>query len=81
MPPSQFDSPGSSQYDKLQLLLPSTLDEQRRIADFLDTETARIDQMSQLQDSVVSKLSERESAELDGHIDRLTVASGNRFFA
>ncbi|MFG3113523.1 restriction endonuclease subunit S [Streptomyces sp. NPDC048197] len=41
MPPSQFDIPWDM-LRKLPLLLPPT-DEQRRVADFLDAETARID--------------------------------------
>ncbi|MFD6363616.1 hypothetical protein ACFWFX_27795, partial [Streptomyces roseolus] len=43
MPPSQFDTPWEM-LRKLPLLLPP-LEEQRRIADFLDAETARVDDM------------------------------------
>ncbi|MEV6763711.1 restriction endonuclease subunit S [Streptomyces sp. NPDC051105] len=44
MPPSQFDTPWET-LRKLPMLLPP-LEEQRRIADFLDAETARINQLA-----------------------------------
>ncbi|MFH8898376.1 restriction endonuclease subunit S [Streptomyces coeruleorubidus] len=44
MPPSQFDTPWDT-LRKLPMLLPP-LEEQRRIADFLAAETARIDQLT-----------------------------------
>ncbi|WP_225846855.1 restriction endonuclease subunit S [Streptomyces sp. HPF1205] len=47
------------------------VEEQRRIADFLDAETARIDRLSSLQQQVVHLLDERESAQLDLAIDEL----------
>jgi type I restriction enzyme S subunit len=59
----------------LPLRVPS-LDEQRRIADFLDAETARLDRMAALQQAVASKLTEREVALLDWEIDRLADAYG-----
>ncbi|MFC8851668.1 restriction endonuclease subunit S [Streptomyces sp. H23] len=51
MPPSQFDTPWE-QLRKLPILLPP-LDEQRRIADFLDAETARIDSLAALRERQV----------------------------
>ena len=53
------------------------LSEQRRIADFLDLETARIDKMSKLQSSALSKIMERESAVLDHELDALYEKSGS----
>jgi len=47
------------------------LDEQRRIADFLDTETARIDQLVALQESAVSKVNKRDQAVRDSLVDAL----------
>ncbi|WP_227833602.1 restriction endonuclease subunit S [Nocardia macrotermitis] len=47
------------------------LEEQRRIADFLDVETSRIDRLCRLQISAFSVLSERESALRDLAIDEL----------
>jgi type I restriction enzyme S subunit len=47
------------------------LDEQRRIANFLDAETARIDQLDTLQRSVLAKLNQRDRAVRDSLIDRL----------
>ncbi|WP_406310895.1 restriction endonuclease subunit S [Streptomyces thermoviolaceus] len=47
------------------------LEEQRRIADFLDAETARIDELTRLQGLVMDKLDERERAQLDSMIDDL----------
>ncbi|WP_328718452.1 restriction endonuclease subunit S [Streptomyces sp. NBC_00247] len=52
------------------------LDEQRRIADFLDAETARIDRLVELQRGVIDRLDERESAQLDRAIDELISRSG-----
>ncbi|WP_406358062.1 restriction endonuclease subunit S [Streptomyces sp. NBC_01635] len=47
------------------------LEEQRRIANFLDTETTRINQLAHLQGQVVAKLDERERTQLDSSIDDL----------
>ncbi|MGW5309838.1 restriction endonuclease subunit S [Nocardia thailandica] len=47
------------------------LEEQRRIADFLDAETSRIDKLSSLQSSVLTKLENRETAQRDIAIDGL----------
>ncbi|MFH9396659.1 restriction endonuclease subunit S [Streptomyces sp. NPDC017556] len=52
------------------------LDEQRRIADFLDSETDRIDRLAGLQQAVIARLKEREAAELDNAIDELASRSG-----
>lgn len=46
--------------------------EQRRIADFLDAETSRIDRLVDLQRTVLSKLDERAVAQRDSAIDRLS---------
>jgi type I restriction enzyme, S subunit len=47
------------------------LDEQRRIADFLDTETARIDQLSALRTTVLGELDQRDRAVRDSLVDNL----------
>ncbi|MEW1795699.1 restriction endonuclease subunit S [Streptomyces niveus] len=52
------------------------LDEQRRIADFLDAEMARIDQLSALQGKVLEHLEERDRAHRDGLLDALAGAVG-----
>ncbi|MGV9416357.1 restriction endonuclease subunit S [Streptomyces sp. NPDC003674] len=52
------------------------IEEQCRIADFLDAETARIDRLNALQRSVLQKLDERESAQLDSGIDELVERHG-----
>ncbi|MFH8757954.1 restriction endonuclease subunit S [Streptomyces atroolivaceus] len=49
---------------KIPLPLPP-VDEQRRIADFLDTETARIDTLATTQRQLISKLKEREAASIE----------------
>ncbi|MFD7298902.1 restriction endonuclease subunit S [Streptomyces sp. NPDC059897] len=54
----------------LRVMLPP-LEEQRRIADFLDAETSRIDKLVLLQEQVAKKLDERERAQLDSAVDRL----------
>jgi type I restriction enzyme S subunit len=57
MPPSQFDTPWE-QLRKLPVLLPP-LQEQRRIADFLDAETAHIDQLADVRARQLISLNER----------------------
>jgi len=52
------------------------LDEQRRIADFLDAETARIDRAFSLQTSVRLAVRARAVAELDLRMDRLGATYG-----
>src|SRR6185437_10454133 len=55
--------PGLSRDDAHEVRIPATrLDEQRRIADFLDAETARIDQLVSLRSRQIIQLEERESA-------------------
>jgi type I restriction enzyme S subunit len=52
------------------------LDEQRRIADFLDAETARIDRLVNLQQTVRSSVEARVYAQLDLKVDELTETYG-----
>ncbi|MGV9763588.1 restriction endonuclease subunit S [Micromonospora tulbaghiae] len=60
-----------------QLRIPAPpIEEQRRIADFLDAETARIDKLSALQSESATLIHERESALLDGTIDELMAHVG-----
>jgi len=47
------------------------LEEQRRIADFLDAETSRIDHLSLLQSAVLDRLASREAALRDRSIDAI----------
>lgn len=49
---------------------------QRRIADFLDAETARIDQLAMLQRAVLSSVEARTLAQLDLKVDELTAEYG-----
>ncbi|WP_200263027.1 restriction endonuclease subunit S [Streptomyces sp. HSG2] len=53
-----------------------SIEEQLRIADFLDAETARIDRLGSLQQNVLRKLDEREAAQLDSSIDELVGRHG-----
>ncbi|MGP4115453.1 restriction endonuclease subunit S [Streptomyces sp. 4N509B] len=46
-------------------------DEQRRIADFLDAETARIDRLSNLRRSMLKSLEERDKSVRDGLVNEL----------
>lgn len=59
----------------LRIALPP-LDEQRRIADFLDAETARIDQLAALQNAVRAAVQARVKAQLDLKFDELTKKYG-----
>ena len=59
----------------LQLPCPP-LDEQRRIADYLDAETSRIDQLAALQDAVRATVQARVIAQLDRRFDELTGTYG-----
>lgn len=52
------------------------LDEQRRIADFLDAETSRIDQFAALRQKVRTSIGSRIVAQLDFKIDELTETYG-----
>jgi type I restriction enzyme S subunit len=56
------------------------LEEQRRIANFLDVETARIDKLSSLQAAVLARLDEREAAIIDLAIDDLVGRVGTTPF-
>lgn len=56
------------------------LDEQYRIADFLDSETARIDRLVSLQASTQAGLKAREQAQLDLEVDRLVSEYGVKPF-
>ncbi|MEV7187824.1 restriction endonuclease subunit S [Kitasatospora sp. NPDC093102] len=60
MPPSQFDTP----WDNLRLLpvLLPPLEEQRRIAGFLDAETARIEALVSAEQRVLDRLAERRQS-------------------
>lgn len=60
----------AEQVGNLEINLPP-MEEQCRIADFLDAETARIDQLAQMQQKVSLRLSERDTTLLDLEIDRL----------
>ncbi|MWA04946.1 hypothetical protein F8568_032195 [Actinomadura sp. LD22] len=53
------------------------IEEQRRIADFLDAETARIDRAGSLQKRILATLEERERAHLDIAIDELIETCGS----
>ncbi|WP_433666932.1 restriction endonuclease subunit S [Nocardia sp. CA-136227] len=61
--------------EQLRIPLPN-IEEQRRIAEFLDAETSRIDRISHLQSRVLAKLHEREMAHRDAAIDRLFDSGG-----
>ncbi|MEV6307402.1 restriction endonuclease subunit S [Streptomyces sp. NPDC051840] len=61
--------------EQLRVPLPP-LEEQRRIADFLDSETARIDRLAELQRKMAVGLNEREAAQLDIDIDDLISRAG-----
>ncbi|MET8331103.1 restriction endonuclease subunit S [Streptomyces sp. NPDC005181] len=65
----------AERYANLEFRAPDSA-EQRRIADFLDAETTRIDQLSSLQQQVMRRLDEREAAQLDLAIDDLVERHG-----
>lgn len=71
MPPAQFDLPWD-QFRTLTLRLP-VLDEQRRIANFLDDQVARLDQLNAARMRQVSLLRARSLAEMTATL------SGSRF--
>lgn len=52
------------------------LEEQRRIADFLDAETGRVERLISLQRRIAIRLEEREAAQLDIAIDKQRDLSG-----
>jgi type I restriction enzyme, S subunit len=72
--PNQWDLP-YEEFQRIPMLVPP-LDEQRRIADFLDAETARIDQLIALQSSVRAAVQSRMVAQLDIRAEELTKAYG-----
>lgn len=59
----------------LRIMLPP-LEEQRRIADFLDAETARIDQLVALQVTLSARLDERDNALRDNLVNELAATVG-----
>ncbi|GAA2655612.1 hypothetical protein Adu01nite_50870 [Paractinoplanes durhamensis] len=65
----------AERYANITIVTPSPV-ERRRIADFLDFETARIDRLDALQRKAVARLEERDSALLDAMIDGLAASSG-----
>lgn len=72
--PNQWDLP-FDEFRSLPMLLPP-LEEQRRIADFLDAEISRIDHLVNLQRQVLVRLEERDTAILDAELDRLAGEAG-----
>ena len=69
MPPNQFDISWDA-FRSIEVPLPP-IDEQRRIADFLDAETSRIDKLATLQLSVLDKINQRDRAVRDNLVDDL----------
>ncbi|WP_174185018.1 restriction endonuclease subunit S [Nocardia barduliensis] len=74
MPPNGFEIPWD-QFKKIEIPSPP-LEEQRRIADFLDGETSRIDSIAQRRRRMLKLLSERQSAFRDGLINSLADSVG-----
>ncbi|WP_369224000.1 hypothetical protein AB5J52_25150 [Streptomyces sp. R39] len=75
-----FDRRVSKQnFHPMPLLIPP-LEEQRRIAEFLDAETAHIDRLAAAQREFSAKLEERDSALLDIAIDELIQSVGTQPF-
>lgn len=68
LPPNGYDLPWL-QFRKMELPLPD-LKEQRRIADFLDAETSRIDDLVGRRRSQLGLFSEREQSVVDTHLVR-----------
>ncbi|MBM0255694.1 restriction endonuclease subunit S [Micromonospora sp. 4G55] len=69
----------AEQVGNLELPLPP-LDEQRRIADFLDSEVARIDRLAKAQQEMLLRLHERDLAVLDSKIDEVAGTFGTTPF-
>ena len=69
MPPSQFDMPWESLM-RLPMLLPP-IDEQRRIADFLDDQVGRIDQAIELKKAELALLQELHSAQCESFMQEV----------
>ncbi len=74
MPPSQFDI-SWEQFRSIPVLLPA-LDLQRAIADFLDTETARIDALITKKRRMIDVLTERTESLTAAVLDRLVERYG-----
>ncbi|MFI8906229.1 hypothetical protein ACWEJQ_21865 [Streptomyces albidoflavus] len=74
MPPNGFDLPWD-QFKKLEVPL-LQLDEQRRIAEFLDAEIARIDRLIALQVTLRARIDERDKALRDNLVDELAKTVG-----
>lgn len=72
MPPSQFDIAWND-LKRLPLLLPPEL-EQRRIADFLDAETARIDALIDAKQQMAAVATERLRSALDAAVNATMVS-------
>ncbi|WP_078843722.1 restriction endonuclease subunit S [Streptomyces albus] len=62
MPPNGYDLPWE-QFRKIEVPIPP-LEEQRRIADFLDTEMERIDRLTKARQTQASRLAERDYASI-----------------
>jgi len=75
MPPAQFDLPR----DQLRTLpIPTVpLDEQRRIADFLDTETTHLDAIVRTRSAQAARVSERAQAVLDVTLSEVAASHGS----
>ena len=74
MPPNQFDITWDA-FRGITIPLPP-LDEQRRIAGFLDAETGRMDSLRTLNRTAYRLLDERESAFLDARLDDVAESAG-----
>lgn len=74
MPPNQFDISWDT-FRSIEVPLPS-LDEQWRIADFLDAETARIDALMARRLAQTSALSELELARIGEHLGGVDLSTG-----
>ena len=74
---STIDNFSAGKIRNLALAVPP-LEEQRRIADFLDTETTRLDRLSALRREQTAKLAQRGQALLDEAIEGLAATSGFR---
>jgi type I restriction enzyme S subunit len=77
-PSQDVGVPGLSRDAAYNVLVPSPppLEEQRRIAEFLDAETTRIDQLITLRQRLTNLLAERDNALRDGLVDKLFSSEG-----
>jgi type I restriction enzyme S subunit len=69
LPPNQFDI-SWDQFRSIEVRLPP-LEEQRRIADFLDVEISRLGRIAHAQSHVIRLLSERQTTAIDLRLDEL----------